>query len=140
MLPFGQTTAPNNYTATITDNRPADAPTFAVAAGSLPPGLTMPAQSGSGTVITGNPTKAGVFNFTIKASVNSATQRYEITITVQGPPDQLLCSSAVNGGFLESGVCVLPDAVLGQPYQGTCPPAITPAARSALSPGRSPQA
>ena len=121
VLPSGQTTAPSNYTAAITDNRPADEPAFAVAAGSLPPGLTMPAQSGSGTVISGNPTKAGVFNFTIRASVNSATQRYEITITVQGPPDQLLCSSAVNGGFLESGACVLPDAVLGQSYQGHLP-------------------
>jgi Putative Ig domain len=42
---------------------------------------------------------------------------YQITVTVQGPPDQLLCSAA-NGSFLISGVCVLPDAVLGLPYQG----------------------
>jgi len=121
VLPPGQTTAPNSYTATITDNNPADKPTFAVATGSLPPGLTMPAQSGSGTIITGNPTKAGVFNFTIKASVNSATQAYEITITVQGPPDQLLCTPAGNGGVLESGVCVLPDTVAGLSYQGHLP-------------------
>jgi hypothetical protein len=121
VLPPGQTTAPNSYTATITDNVPADKPTFAVAAGSLPPGLTMPAQSGSGTIITGNPTKAGVYDFTIKASVNSATQAYEITITVQGAPDQLLCTPASNGGVLESGVCVLPDAVAGLSYQGHLP-------------------
>jgi hypothetical protein len=37
---------------------------------------------------------------------------------VQGPPDQLVCTTAVNGGFLENGVCVLPDAVAGLPYQG----------------------
>ena len=94
--------------------------TFALTAGSLPPGLTMSAQSGSGTVITGNPTKAGTFNFTIKATDGglTSTLAYQITVTVQGPPDQLLCDPAVNGGFLNSGVCVLPDAVIGLPYQG----------------------
>lgn len=45
---------------------------------------------------------------------------YQITVTVQGP-DQLVCNPAVNGGFLESGACVLPDAVTGQPYQGHLP-------------------
>jgi hypothetical protein len=29
-----------------------------------------------------------------------------------------MCDPAANGGFLESGVCVLPDAVVGLPYQG----------------------
>ena len=96
--------------------------TFALTAGSLPPGLTMPAQSGSGTVITGNPTQAGTFNFTVKATDGglTSTLAYQITVTVQGPPDQLLCNAA-NGGFLISGVCVLPDAVVGQPYQGHLP-------------------
>ena len=37
---------------------------------------------------------------------------------MQGPPDQLLCDPADNGGFLVSGVCELPDAVIGLPYQG----------------------
>ena len=96
--------------------------TFAVTAGSLPPGLTMPAQGGSGTVITGNPTQAGTFNFTIKATDGglTSTLAYQITITVQGPPDQLLCNAAT-GSFLINGVCVLPDAVIGQPYQGHLP-------------------
>ena len=67
----------------------------------------------------GNPTKAGTFNFTVKATDGglTATMAYQITVTVQGPPDQLLCSAA-NGSFLISGVCVLPDSVVGQPYQG----------------------
>ena len=43
---------------------------------------------------------------------------YQITITVQGPPDQLVCDPAVNGGFLINGTCVLPDAVIGKSYQG----------------------
>jgi hypothetical protein len=47
----------------------------------------------------------------------TSTMAYQITVTVQGPPDQLLCHAA-NGSFLISGVCVLPDAVLGLPYLG----------------------
>ena len=137
MLPPGATTAPNSYSATIAVGKTGTAGatvTFALTAGSLPPGLTMPAGSGSGTVITGNPTKAGTFNFTIKATDGglTATLAYQITVTVQGPPDQLLCTAA-NGSYLSSGICVLPDAVSASPTKGTCPPATTPAARSASS-------
>jgi hypothetical protein len=122
-LPPGVTTAPNSYSATIAAGKAGAAGasiSFALTAGSLPPGLTLAPSSGSSTVISGNPTKAGVFSFTVKATDGglTATLAYEITITVQGPPDQLLCSPASNGGFLESGVCVLPDAVIGLPYQG----------------------
>jgi hypothetical protein len=121
VLPSGQTTAPNNYSAAIAVSKAgAVGPTvtFALTAGSLPPGLTMPAQGGSGTVITGNPTQTGTFNFTVKATDGSKTSTlaYQVTITTQGPPDQLLCNSA--GDFLESGVCVLPDAITGQSYAG----------------------
>ncbi|HEX8008292.1 MAG TPA: Ig domain-containing protein, partial [Trebonia sp.] len=122
-LPFGVTTAPNSYSATIAVSKAGSAGpsvAFAVTAGSLPPGLTLSPSSRSGAAITGNPAKAGVFTFTIKATDGNltATLTYEITVTVQGPPDQLLCDPADNGGFLISGVCVLPDAVIGLPYQG----------------------
>jgi hypothetical protein len=122
-LSSGQTTAPNNYSATIAVSRVGSAGpnvTFAVTAGSLPPGLSMSASSGTSTVISGNPTQAGTFNFTIKATDGglTSTLAYQITVTVQGPPDQLVCDPAVNGGFLENGVCVLPDAVVGQSYAG----------------------
>jgi len=125
VLPPGVTTAPNNYSATVAVSKAGAAGatvTFAVTAGSLPPGLAMPARSGSGTVITGNPARAGTFNFTVKATDGNLTSTlaYQITVIVQGPPDQLLCSAA-NGSFLISGACVLPDAVLGQPYQGHLP-------------------
>ncbi len=121
VLPAGQTTAPNSYSATIAVSKAGAAgPTvaFALTAGSLPPGLTMPAQGGSGTVISGSPTQAGTFGFTIKATDGNltATLAYQITITTQGAPDQLLCDSA--GDFPESGVCVLPDAIAGQSYAG----------------------
>src|SRR5215469_133629 len=126
VLPFGQTTAPNSYSATIGATKvglPAFPVTFTLTAGSLPPGLTMSTQSATSAVITGNPAHTGTFNFTIKANVGShvSTLTYQITVTVQGPPDQLVCSPSVNGGFLENGVCVLPDAVIGQPYQGHLP-------------------
>jgi hypothetical protein len=122
-LPFGVTTAPNSYIGTIAVSKAGSAgPTvsFAVTAGSLPPGLSLAPSSGSGTAITGNPTHAGTFNFTIKATDGglTSTLAYEITITVQGAPDQLLCDPADNGGFLVSGVCELPDAVIGLAYQG----------------------
>ena len=125
VLPFGVTTAPNAYSATIAVGKAGAAGatvTFALTAGSLPPGLSLAAPSGSGTVITGNPTKAGTFNFTIKATDGglTSTLAYQITVTVQGPPDQLLCTAA-NGSYLISGVCTLPDAVLGLPYQGHLP-------------------
>ena len=125
VLPSGQTAAPSNYSATIAVRKTGVAATitFAVTAGSLPPGLTMPTSAPStsgGVVITGNPTQTGTFNFTIKATGGGLTSilAYQITITVQGPPDKLVCSPAANGGFLENGVCVLPDAVSGQPYAG----------------------
>ena len=123
VLPFGQTTAPNNYSATIAATKVGLASfpvTFTLTAGSLPPGLTMSTQSATSAAITGNPTHTGTFNFTIKAAVgsNTSTMTYQVTVTVQGPPDQLACDPAANGGFLENGVCELPDAVTGQPYTG----------------------
>ena len=122
-LPYGVTTAPNNYSATVAVTRAGAAGatvSFAVTAGSLPPGLSLTRSSTSSGAITGNPAQAGVFNFTIKATDANltATLAYEITVTAGGPPDLLLCDQADNGGFLVSGVCELPDAVIGQSYQG----------------------
>jgi large repetitive protein len=82
-------------------------------------------RPGTTTNITGNPTQTGTFNFTIKGQapsgpvVTPATRSYQITITTQGPPDQLLCNAP--GDFLISGTCVLPDAIIGQPYQAFLP-------------------
>ena len=67
----GQTTAPNAYSATIAVSKTGTVSgivAFAVTAGSLPPGLSMSASSGTSTAITGNPTRAGTFNFTVKAT------------------------------------------------------------------------
>ena len=126
VLPPGVTTAPNNYSATIAVSKTGAAGatvTFAVTAGSLPPGLTMPAPSGSGTVITGNPAQAGTFNFTIKATDGglTATLAYQITITVQGPPDQLLCTPLPTAASWSAGSACCPTPSLGLPYQGHLP-------------------
>jgi len=122
VLPPGVTTAPNSYSATIAVGRRGNigpTVTFALAAGSLPPGLTLSAQSTGNGTITGNPTKTGTFNFTIKATDGQThTMAAQITITTQGPPDQLVCNLAANGAVLENGICVLPDAIDGLPYTG----------------------
>ena len=114
--------------------------TFAVTAGSLPAGLTMPAQGGSGTVITGNPTQAGTFNFTIKATDGglTSTLAYQITVTVQGPPDQLLCDPPTTAASWKAGCACCPTPWSASPTKGTCPPATRPAARSASSPAPCP--
>jgi large repetitive protein len=119
----GVTTPPDAYSATIAASRAGAAGptiTFTLTAGSLPPGLTMSAQSATAAAITGTPAQAGTYNFTIKATDANltATQAYQIVVTVQGAPDQLVCAPGSNGGFLESGTCVLPDAITGQPYAG----------------------
>jgi hypothetical protein len=89
------------------------------------------AAASKAAAISGNPAKTGTFNFTVKATGGglTATLVYQITVTVQGPPDQLVCAPPDNGGFLESGVCVLPDAVIGLPYQGHLVTSRQPAAR-----------
>jgi hypothetical protein len=123
-LPFGVTTAPNSYTATIAVSNPAAGDTFALVGGSLPPGLSMPAKSGPGTIITGNPTRTGTYTFAVKATGPlgvTGTGTFQITVTTQGAPDRLLCGPADNGGYLVGGACVLPDAVRGQSYQGHLP-------------------
>jgi hypothetical protein len=126
VLASGQTTSPNEYNVTIAllGSRGSGPTTWSVVAGSLPPGLTMPtARPGTTTNIVGNPTQTGTFDFTIQGRgspvVTPATRPYQITITTQGPPDNLLCNAA--GDFLISGTCVLPDAIIGQPYQALLP-------------------
>jgi large repetitive protein len=107
-LPAGVTTAPNSYSATIAVTKRGTAgPTinFALTAGSLPPGLTLPAQAGSSGAgaVTGNPTKTGTFNFTVKATDGGLTSTLAYQITIAD---------------LENGLCVLPDAIDGLPYAG----------------------
>ncbi|MBD1210771.1 MAG: putative Ig domain-containing protein, partial [Ignavibacteria bacterium] len=90
------TSAAYNYTF-IANGFPA--PTFSVASGTLPPGLTLNAVTG---VLSGTPTLGGNYTFTIQAtngqgSVTSSPVRIAVnqapaTFTAQAPPSQ------VNGG------------------------------------------
>lgn len=76
--------------------------TFSIIAGALPPGLTL-SNGGtagiiSGATITGTPTQAGVFNFTLQAvdssGLPSGTGTSNCTITILPPPLTLACPNA----------------------------------------------
>ena len=119
MLPSGVAGGANDYYGIIAVSNPNAGDTFKVISGTVPPGLTVPAQYGAGTIITGTPSQAGTFVFTVQATSprgTTATLAYSITISQQ-PPDRLICDAG-NGGTLVNGVCVLPSATLGQPYEG----------------------
>jgi hypothetical protein len=68
--------------------------TFSVAAGSLPPGLSMPSSYGaSGTIVAGTPSQQGTFTFTVKGTDGEGQplqQTYRITV---GPPPPLAITS-----------------------------------------------
>jgi len=74
--------APYSYTFTATGD---PSPTFAVASGSLPTGMTL----SSAGVLSGTPTAAGTFTFTVSASngVGAPAVSPTITMTVYGPTD-----------------------------------------------------
>ena len=119
VLPSGVAGGTNDYYGIIAVSNPNAGDTFKVISGTVPPGLTVPAQYGAGTIITGTPSQAGTFVFTVQATSPrgaTATLAYSITISQQ-PPDRLICDAG-NGGTLVNGVCVLPGATLGQPYEG----------------------
>jgi hypothetical protein len=110
----------NDYIQPLAVSNPNGGDTFKVISGTVPPGLSVLAQYGSGTIVFGDVTTPGTFVFTVRATSPqgaTATRTYSITVT-QEPPDTLLCDPGDNGGTLVSGVCVLPDANIGQGYEG----------------------
>jgi hypothetical protein len=86
MTPSGALTggaAGQPYSTSLTQTGALGAPSYAVTAGALPPGLTL----SSAGAITGTPTATGTFNFTVTVSDNSGcsgSSAYSIT-TVCGP-------------------------------------------------------
>lgn len=109
----------NDYIQPLAVSNPNGGDTFTVTSGTVPPGLSVLPQYGSGTIVFGDVTLAGTFVFTVRATSPqgaTATQAYSITVVNQAP-DMLLCDPADNGGTLVNGVCVLPDANIGQGYQ-----------------------
>jgi hypothetical protein len=82
-LPTGRVTTA--YSQTISATGPPGPFTFAVTSGSLPTGLTL----SSGGALTGTPTAAGGFNFTIAATnavAESGSQGYALTINLASSP------------------------------------------------------
>ncbi len=111
--------AANDYIQPLAVSNPGGGDTFKVISGTVPPGLSVLPQYGSGTIVSGVVTQAGTFVFTVRATSPqgaTATQAYSITVTSQ-PPDMLLCDLSSNGGTLVNGVCVLPGANIGQGYE-----------------------
>jgi hypothetical protein len=90
-LPSGTTGTSYNQTLAVTGTTPI---TWSVSSGSLPNGLTLSASSG---VISGNPTTAGTFNFTVKATNSAGSDTKALSIIIYAPP-VITTTSLPNGG------------------------------------------
>ncbi|MEP7338784.1 MAG: putative Ig domain-containing protein [Acidobacteriota bacterium] len=91
-LPGG--TAGTAYNPTVTVSPSGGSYTFAVTAGSLPPGLSL----ATGGAITGTPTQAGTFNFTITATgPGSCTGSRTYSLVIQCPAITLSPVALPNG-------------------------------------------
>ncbi|WP_343748097.1 choice-of-anchor J domain-containing protein [Fluviicola sp.] len=88
MTPGGALTsgsAGNAYSTSLTQTGALGAPSYAITAGAVPPGVTL----SSGGTISGTPTATGTFNFTVTvsdASGCSGSQNYSITVVCPSNP------------------------------------------------------
>ncbi|MFN7973898.1 MAG: Ig domain-containing protein [Acidobacteriota bacterium] len=101
-LPSGTVGVP--YSQTVTASGGAAPYTFALTAGALPPGLGLNANTG---VISGTPTTAGTYNFTITATDSAGctgSQAYTVVI---------------NCGVVTVNPGTLPNGTVGVPYSQT---------------------
>jgi LPXTG-motif cell wall-anchored protein len=86
-----------SYTTTITDTA-TPAPTDTVVSGSLPPGLTLHGDP----VLSGTPTTAGTYTFTLQSSnvVSSSTRTFTITVAAAALPAATLPATGSDDGLL----------------------------------------
>jgi hypothetical protein len=103
--------------------------TFAVSAGSLPPGLNLNTSTG---VLSGTPTTNGTFNFSVTAtgfgSCASAAKSYSITIGGGGCPTITLPNIAATGTIgspYSESVAASPSGYYTYTLTGTTPPGVT---------------
>lgn len=93
-LPAG--VAGTAYSQTLTESGGTAPFTWGVVAGQIPPGLTL---NGGGGQITGTPTGAGTFNFTVQLSdVARLTTTKALSITIAPPPALAVTTTSLPNG------------------------------------------
>jgi len=92
-LTVGSVGAAYSVTLGVTGTTPI---TFSISAGALPAGISLNAGSG---VISGTPTAAGTFNFTVQASNSAGSVTKAFTVTVNSAPS-ITTSSPMTSGTL----------------------------------------
>ena len=116
LLPtFTTTSVPNGtvgaaYSAPVTIANGAAPFTLSIAQGALPPGLALSPQSLNAFVLSGSPTAAGSFTFTIKvtdSTAGTATQQFSMTVAAAGAGGNAL-RSGLSGSGANAGTNVLP--------------------------------
>ena len=111
-LSLPDTTWGQNYSQSLGQTGALGAPTFAVTAGALPPGVTLSAAG----AISGAPTATGTFNFTVTvsdASGCSGAQAYSISVQQASTTTSL--SSACQTTFVENQPFTFMATVSGAP-------------------------
>lgn len=124
-LPAG--VAGTTYSQTLTESGGTAPFTWGVVSGQIPPGLTL---NGGGGQITGTPTGAGTFNFTVQLSdVARLTATKALSITIAAPPALAVTTTALPNG----AVNVSYNAVLAA--SGGVPPYSWSLSSGSLPPG-----
>ncbi len=127
-LPGGTEGTP--YSQNITSTGGVTPFTYEYFFGSLPPGLSVTTQNATTGLVSGSPTTAGTFTFTILATDSSApVQGYSEALTITISPQPPTALTGVNGGnlntFLNWGASAATDVAGYKVYRGTSPGSYT---------------
>lgn len=106
-LPAAHVGASYSATPKVTGTAPI---TFAVSAGNLPAGLTLDPATGT---VSGTPTAAGEFVFTISATNVAGTDEHEFTVTVAATPTTVTPHPTVPGTIAATGFNAGPALAVG---------------------------